>query len=151
VRSIRLLVLRLVRENPSRGYRRIHGELFPKLCEQGTPHGPGIKIAAPTVWEILATEGIDPAPDRRVTTWADFPRSQADALLPALSDQVLADSGTQIALSGIRAPRMNSTMERRVQTRRHELLDRTLIRNENHPRHTLREFETHHAARPGRT
>ncbi|MDH6140654.1 transposase [Kitasatospora sp. GP30] len=71
VRSIRVLVLRLVRENPSWGYRRVHGELATL----------GIKIAASTIWEIFKAEGIDPAPDRSATTWADFLRSQADALL----------------------------------------------------------------------
>ncbi|UQT54929.1 integrase core domain-containing protein [Streptomyces durmitorensis] len=71
VQSIRRLVLRLVRENPSWGYRRVHGELTTL----------GIKVAASTVWEILASEGIDPAPDRAATTWADFLRSQADALM----------------------------------------------------------------------
>ncbi|MGP4030049.1 hypothetical protein [Actinomadura sp. 3N407] len=71
VRSIRLLVLRLVRENPSWGYRRVHGELLVL----------GIKIAASTVWEILNDAGIDPAPERSATTWAGFLRSQAEALL----------------------------------------------------------------------
>ncbi|MGW7007027.1 integrase core domain-containing protein [Streptomyces sp. NPDC054933] len=71
VRSIRALILRLVRENPSWGYRRVHGELATL----------GITIAASTVWEILQTEGIDPAPNRSATTWADFLRSQADAPL----------------------------------------------------------------------
>ncbi|MFF0116472.1 integrase [Streptomyces prasinus] len=70
VRSIRLLVLRLARENPGWGYRRIHGELLVL----------GIKVAASTVWEILQEAGIDPAPDRASSTWADFLRSQADAL-----------------------------------------------------------------------
>ncbi|MCQ4045651.1 hypothetical protein ACFOSC_00110 [Streptantibioticus rubrisoli] len=37
-------------------------------------------------------------------------------------------------------------MERWVQTCRHELLDRTLIWNERHPRHALRQFELHHNA-----
>ncbi|MCT9929921.1 TauD/TfdA family dioxygenase [Planotetraspora sp. A-T 1434] len=41
----------------------------------------GIKIAPSTVWEILKQEGLDPAPERASTTWADFLRSQADALL----------------------------------------------------------------------
>ena len=71
VRSIRLLVLRLARENPGWGYRRIHGEVLVL----------GIRIAASTVWEILQQAGIDPAPEGTSATWADFLRSQADALL----------------------------------------------------------------------
>ncbi|MFJ9084500.1 MULTISPECIES: integrase core domain-containing protein [unclassified Streptomyces] len=35
-------------------------------------------------------------------------------------------------------------MERRFQTCRHELLDHTLVRNQRHLRHTLRQFELHH-------
>ena len=71
VRSVRVLVLRLVRENPSWGDRRIHSELATL----------GITIAASTMWEILKAEVIDPAPQRSTTTWADFLRSQADAIL----------------------------------------------------------------------
>jgi hypothetical protein len=71
VRSIRALVLRLVRENPGWGYRRVHGELLVL----------GVKVAPSTVWEILREAGIDPAPERSATTWADFIRSQAEALL----------------------------------------------------------------------
>ncbi|MEU6721004.1 hypothetical protein ABZ897_56945 [Nonomuraea sp. NPDC046802] len=71
VRPIRVLVLRLVRENPGWGYRRVHGELATL----------GIKVAPSTVWEILKGEGLDPAPQRASATWADFLRSQADALL----------------------------------------------------------------------
>ena len=41
----------------------------------------GVKVAASTVWEILHDTGIDPAPERSSTTWADFLRSQAEALL----------------------------------------------------------------------
>jgi len=71
VRSIRLLVLRLAHENPGWGYRRIHGELVVLQIE----------VAASTVWEILREAGIDPVPGRASSTWADFLRSQADALL----------------------------------------------------------------------
>jgi putative transposase len=71
VRSVRVLVLRLARENPSWGYRRLHGELLVL----------GLKVAASTVWEMLRQAGIDPAPERAASTWADFLRSQADALL----------------------------------------------------------------------
>jgi hypothetical protein len=41
-------------------------------------------------------------------------------------DAVPADSGMQIVKSGVQIPRMNSIMERWIQTCRRELLDRTL-------------------------
>ena len=213
VRSIRLLVLRLARENPSWGYRRIHGELLVL----------GIKTAASTVWQILHDAGIDPAPDRTTATWASFLRSQADVLLacdffetvtlngarlyvlaviehasrririlgatphptacwvvqaarnlvmdledagsqarflirdrdgkfPGLFDAILADAGITVVPSGVQMPRINSIMERWVQTCRHELLDRTLIWNQRHLLHALREFEHfYNEHRPHRT
>src|SRR5450631_1953305 len=70
-RNVRALVLRLARENPGWGYRRIHGELA----------GLGVKVAASTVWEILKANGIDPAPRRAGPTWPQFLRSQTDAIL----------------------------------------------------------------------
>lgn len=42
---------------------------------------------------------------------------------PALFDAVLQDADIDIVLSGVRMPRMNSIMERWVQTCRRELLD----------------------------
>ena len=69
--NIKALVLRLARENPEWGYRRIHGELA----------GLGVKIAASTAWEILKKAGIDPAPRRTAPTWAQFLRFQAEAIL----------------------------------------------------------------------
>src|ERR1017187_7102858 len=69
--NIKALILRLARENPEWGYRRIHGELA----------GPGVKVAASTVWEILKTNGTDPAPRRTGPGLAQFLRSQADAIL----------------------------------------------------------------------
>ena len=70
-RNIRALVLRLARENPEWGYRRIHGELA----------GLGVKLAASTVWKILKKAGIDPAPRQSALTWPRFLRSQAEAIL----------------------------------------------------------------------
>lgn len=71
VRSIRVLVLRLARENPNWGYRRVHGELLVL----------GVKVAASTVGETLKEAGIEPVPQRASSTWADFLCSQAGALL----------------------------------------------------------------------
>lgn len=195
-------MLRLARENPSWGYRRLHGELLVL----------GVKVTASTVWKILKDAGVDAAPGQRSSTWAGFLRSQADALLacdffeavtlfgermyvlavighssrrirvlsatahpttswvtraaknlvidledvgcrarfmirdrdgkfPALFEAVLKDTGTEVVLTGIQMPGMNSITEGWVQTCRHELLDRTLIWNQRHLLHALREFE----------
>ena len=64
-----------------------------------------------------------------------------DGKFPALFDTILADAGIETVLSGVRIPRMNSIMERWVQTCRRELPDRALIWNQSHLLHALREFE----------
>jgi putative transposase len=64
-----------------------------------------------------------------------------DGKFPELFGTVLADAGIGIVLSGIRIPRMNSIVERWVQTCRRELLNRALIWNEHHLLHALQEFE----------
>ncbi|MFE5165460.1 integrase core domain-containing protein [Streptomyces sp. NPDC056697] len=203
IRSIRALVLRLTRENTSWGYRRTHGELAAL----------GIKIAASTVWEIPREHGIPPAPERQNTTWADFLRGQAEALLACdlfevrtlmgarlyvfaviehttrririlgasahptgdwsvqlgrnllidledagsrarflirdrdskfttAFDALMTDAGLKVVTTGIRIPRMNSLIERWIQTCRSELLDPTLTWNQSHLLHALREYES---------
>jgi len=67
-----------------------------------------------------------------------------DRKYPALFDAILADTGIEVVLSGVRMPRMNSIMERWIQTCRRELLDRTLIWNQAHFLHALREYERHY-------
>ena len=75
-----------------------------------------------------------------------------DGKFPAMFDTVLTDVGIEAVLSGVQMPRMNSVMERWVQTCRHELLDRTLIWNQRHLLHSLREFEHfYNQHRPHRT
>jgi putative transposase len=64
-----------------------------------------------------------------------------DGKFPQLFDAIMKDAGIEVVLSGIRMPRMNSIMERWVQTCRRELLDRTLIWNQHHLLHALREYE----------
>ncbi len=65
-----------------------------------------------------------------------------DSRYTAAFDAVLADSGITTITTGIRLPRMNAIMERWIRTCRAELLDRTLIVNQAHLLHALREFET---------
>jgi putative transposase len=69
--EVRALVVRLARENPSWGYRRIQGELL----------GLGVKLAASTVWTILKEAGIEPAPRRLEQHWSEFLRAQATSIL----------------------------------------------------------------------
>ena len=64
-------VIRLANENPTWGYRRIHGELA----------GLGYQIGASTVQKILRAAGIDPSPRRSGPPWSEFLRAQAHAIL----------------------------------------------------------------------
>jgi putative transposase len=63
--------LRFAKENPTWGYRRIHGELATM----------GIAIAPSSVWAILKRHGIDPSPRRLGPTWAEFLATQAKGLM----------------------------------------------------------------------
>src|SRR3982074_2870946 len=94
LRSIRILVLRLARENPSWGYRRLHGELLVL----------GVKVAASTVSEIPREACIDPAPERSSSTWADFLRSQADALLACDFLETVTVSGARMYVLAVIEP-----------------------------------------------
>ena len=202
---VRTLVLRLARENPGWGYRRIHGELA----------GLGIKLAPSTVWEILHRARIGPAPRRSGPTWAEFLRCQADAILAtdfftvdlldgttayvlaviehasrririlgasthpnnawvtqqarnllmdlqerpkavkflirdrdtkftAAWDTVFTAAGIRTVRSPMQAPRANAIMERWIGSCRREVLDRTLIWNQQHLLRVLHEYEIHH-------
>jgi putative transposase len=67
----RQLVSCLAAENPSWGYKRIHGELV----------GLGIGLSARSVWNILRRHGVDPAPRRASVRWSDFLRQQAGGII----------------------------------------------------------------------
>jgi putative transposase len=177
--------------------------------------GLGVKVAAWTVWEILKTNGIDPARRRPAPTWSQFLRSQAEAILAcdffaadlldgtqayvlaviehatrrirvlgitlhptgewtaqqarnlimdlgeqahrvkfmirdrgsnfsAVFDAALAGAGIRTMVCNVATPRMNAITERWIGGRRRELLNRTLVWNQDHLRRILREYETHH-------
>jgi transposase len=65
------LILRLARENPSWGYKRIQGELVAL----------GLPLSASSVWNALHRHGIEPAPRRASVSLREFQRQQAAAIL----------------------------------------------------------------------
>jgi putative transposase len=75
IQSIRVLVLRLAKENPSWGYRRIHGELLVL----------GVKVAASTVWQILTDAGMTPRPNARPARGPNFSVHKLRSCWPATS------------------------------------------------------------------
>jgi hypothetical protein len=66
-----------------------------------------------------------------------------DGKYPAPADTILTDTGIHVVLSGVRMPRTNAIMKRWIQTCRRELLDRTLVWNQAHLLHALRQYERH--------
>jgi transposase InsO family protein len=65
------LVLRLARENPRWGYRRIVGELA----------GVGVGVSATTVAKILRQAGVSPAAARIQLGWREFLRVHAESII----------------------------------------------------------------------
>ncbi|MGY0063378.1 integrase core domain-containing protein [Streptomyces sp. LZ34] len=75
-----------------------------------------------------------------------------DVRYPSSFDTVVQAEDIQVIQTGVRMPRMNAITERWVRSCRTELLDRTLIWNQTHLFHALREYEAfYNEHRPHRT
>jgi putative transposase len=70
-RSLREQILRLARENPHWGYKRIVGEL----------KGLGVTVSATSVRKVLLEARLQPAPQRTHPSWRAFLRAQASSML----------------------------------------------------------------------
>jgi putative transposase len=69
--EVRELVLRLARENPRWGHRRICGELA-KL---------GFRVSPTSIRRLLASAKLDPAPRRSGPSWREFLHAQAASIV----------------------------------------------------------------------
>ena len=69
--SLGTTILRLARENPHWGYKRIAGEL----------KGVGVAVSATSVRKVLLEAGLRPAPERAPSSWRAFLRAQAASVL----------------------------------------------------------------------
>jgi putative transposase len=69
--EVRAVVLRLARENPRWGHRRISGELT-RL---------GFRVSPTTIRRLLARAGLDPAPRSSGPGWREFLRAQAASIV----------------------------------------------------------------------
>jgi putative transposase len=69
--EVRELVLRLARENPRWGHRRICGELG-KL---------GLRVSPTSIRRLLARARLEPAPRRSGPSWREFVRAQAASIV----------------------------------------------------------------------
>jgi putative transposase len=172
-RGIVALVLRLARENPSWGYRRIHGELV----------GFGFALAPSTIWEILRRRGIEPAPrlffielaSRRVyfggvtanpnERWvtqqarnlvmtlaeqeqpARFLVRDRDSKFARSFDEVFRSEAVHVIRTPVRAPRAKAHAERWLGSLRRECLDRIPILGRRHLEQVVRAYVSHHRGR----
>src|SRR5665811_1314497 len=157
--GVRALIMRLARENPGWGYRRIQGELA----------GLDVRIAASTVWSILQQAGIESAPRRSSETWREFLRAQASwivacdfftvdtVLFRRLYALVFIELATrQVHLAGITANPtgewatqqarniVETFIERWIGSVRRECLDRILVVNRRHLERVLPVYIRHY-------
>jgi putative transposase len=135
--GLHALAVRLATENPSWGYRRIHGELaglgYQILGVTAHPTGTWLTQQA----RNLAMD-LDDAGKR-----FRFLIRDRDAKFTAHFDAVFASTRIQMIKTPVRAPRANAIAERFVGSIHRELLDRILIINQRHAVSAMAEYESY--------
>jgi Integrase core domain len=136
--ELRELVLRLARENPRWGHRRICGELG-KL---------GLRVSPTSIRRLLAQARLEPAPRRSGPSWREFLRIQATSIVAcdffSPFDEVFRSEGIRTVKTPIREPKANPIAERFVRTVRAECLDSLLILNRRHLDRVLHVYIDHY-------
>ena len=121
------LVVRLAKENPLRGHRRIHGT---------------------GDWTVQQARNLALTLGERSESIRFLIRDRGSNFTTSF-DAVFQAAGTRILRSAIQAPPMNAICERLAGTLRRELPDRVLIRGESHLRTILAGYQVHYnTARP---
>src|SRR5579859_1516672 len=157
--EIQDLILRLARENPRWGYRRIQGEVL-KL---------GHRCSHLAIRSLLRRHQIPPAPRRSRVTWRQFVRSHADAILAV--DFFTVDTAwlgqlyvlffievgsRRVHLAGVTAHPTGEWVAQQARNRwvgtvRREVLDHIVIFGARHLEAVLQQLIDHyHHARPHR-
>ncbi|MEU8151045.1 integrase core domain-containing protein [Nonomuraea sp. NPDC048901] len=157
-KEIRDLIAHLARENPARGYRRVHGELV-RLGYQVSEatvlrscrSGPAPR-STDTSWSLHAQAKGLPAVDffhvdtallKRLYVFRFLIRDR-DAKFAVTFDEVIASEGVTVVKTPLRTPRANCYAGRCVRTVRAECTGRMLIYNEQHLRSVLSEYVDHY-------
>jgi putative transposase len=158
--GLRALAVRLATENPTWGYRRVHGELTGLGYQVGVTmqrlyaffvvehakrrvHVLGVTAHPTGAWLTQLARNLTMDLDdagRRLR----FLIRDRDAKFTAAFDAVFTSSGIQIVRTPVQAPRANAIAERFVGTIRRELLDHILIINQPHATAVLRQYELHY-------
>src|SRR5215216_5629648 len=118
----RQLVLRLAAENPSWGYKRIHGELV----------GLGMPLSASSVWNVLRRHEIEPASRRESLNWREFLRQQAAGILEC--DFFIELARRRVHLAGVTASPNSAWVTQQARN-----LTMTLAEQEQRPRFLIRD------------